>query len=59
VKVGTTRAYREDADWRDQQWAPLDGGSAPMLSDKDDPTVLDATTVVVGNDKGTYKPPSK
>jgi hypothetical protein len=53
------RAYREDAGRKDQGWVLLDGGSAPLLSIKDDPAVMDAAAVVVGKDKETYKARSK
>jgi hypothetical protein len=48
-------AYREDASKKDQGRALLDGGSAPPMSNKDDPTVVDAAAPVVGEGKGTYK----
>jgi hypothetical protein len=54
----TPRAYREDTDRKDQRWALLDGGSAPLLSGKDDLTVTDAVAAVIDEDKGTYKAPS-
>jgi hypothetical protein len=53
------RAYREDDGRKDQGRALLDGGSTPLLSNKDDPTVTDALAAVDCEDKGTFKAISK
>jgi hypothetical protein len=52
-------ARREYVSRKDQGWALLDGGSTPLLSDKGDSVVTDAAAMAVGEDKGTYKAPSK
>jgi hypothetical protein len=52
--------YREDASGKDQGWTLLDGGSVPLLSDKDDLTVTDVVAAVVSTeDMGTCRAPSK
>jgi hypothetical protein len=53
------RAYQEDAGRKDQGWTLLDGGSAQLLSDKDDPAVTDAAAAAIGEDNGTYQDPCK
>jgi hypothetical protein len=53
------RADRDDAGRKDQGQALLDRGYMPLLSDKDDLTVVDAVAMAVGEEKGTCKTPSK
>jgi hypothetical protein len=48
-------AYGEDTSRKDQGWALLDGGSTPLTSDYDDPTITDIMTPVVGKGEGTYR----
>jgi hypothetical protein len=52
-------AYWEDTGIKDHGWALMDEGSAPTLSDEDDPTVTDAAALAIGEDNRTYKTPSK
>jgi hypothetical protein len=40
-------------------WTLLDRGSAPPLSDEDDPAIVDTAAPAGGKGDGTYKTPSK
>jgi hypothetical protein len=53
------RAYREDAGRKDQGRALLDGGSAPPMSDDDNPIVTNTMTPMIDKGEGTYRTPSE
>jgi hypothetical protein len=52
-------AYWEDTDKKDQGRDFLDEGSMPPVPNEDGPAIMATTTLVAGEDGGTYKTPSK
>jgi hypothetical protein len=44
---------------KDQGWAFLDGGSAPLEHDEDSPAIMSVATPVVGKDGRTCKTPNR
>jgi hypothetical protein len=58
-KLPTPCTYREDTGRKEQGRAFLDESSAPLVPNKDGPTIMAATTLASDEDDGTYKTPSK
>jgi hypothetical protein len=51
--------YRKDTSRKNLGRAFLEEGSAPPVPNEDGPTNMDMTTLIAGEDGGTYKTPSK